>query len=53
MWFDLGFETRLALSKVAAPADLSENADTGEKKEIPLAVALPSSASWPSAPWRS
>lgn len=41
MWFDLGYETRLSLSKVPAPADLAEKTETGEKKEIPLAVALP------------
>lgn len=41
MWFDLGFETRLALSKVPAPADLQDSAASGEKTEIPLGVALP------------
>lgn len=41
MWFSLGNDTRVDILRVPAPENLEESGDAEDKKEIPLAIALP------------
>jgi hypothetical protein len=41
MWFRLGSETRLELSRTALPAETVTNGETDGPKTIPLTIALP------------
>ena len=41
MWFNLGGETRISIEKIVAPADFIEDTPKGEKKTVPMGVALP------------
>jgi hypothetical protein len=41
MWFDLGYETRLTLTRVPAPPEIAEKTGAGEKTTVPVGIALP------------